>query len=115
MDRPTLEELANTANSHRMSDMWLIVIQEETKRDFQIARKLFDVIKDLNDSMEKRQGIINDLKFDKSLRAVESAAFFNAVQEKELALKIKLEIDCKEAQLRTFEKTAFLEKIKKLS
>ena len=114
MDRPTLAGLANTANSNHLSDMWLIVIQEEIDRDFQMARKLFDLVKDLNSCMEKRQAIINDLKFDRSLRAMESVAFFLDVQEREHTLKMKLEIDSKETQSRTFQKMEFLKKIRKL-
>lgn len=87
MNRPILEELGKTANSNNMADMWLVAIERETKRDFQIARKLYDVVKDLQESMGTRQAIIDDLNGNKSLRVVRSATFFRELQEKGVGLE----------------------------
>ncbi|GKC59990.1 hypothetical protein Tco_1087588 [Tanacetum coccineum] len=80
----------------------------------EIARNLLAVARDLEESLNMRQAIINEAKVNKNKKMVKSVAFFREQQDQELALMRDLMLKISEEQLRNFEKKEFVDYIKKL-
>ncbi|GJQ96316.1 retrovirus-related pol polyprotein from transposon TNT 1-94 [Tanacetum coccineum] len=60
-----LQELEQAAKSKIFTFMWVVQMEREVGNDNQIARKLLDVVKDVDKSLKTRRGIINELKVKK--------------------------------------------------
>ncbi|GJW97006.1 hypothetical protein Tco_0178814 [Tanacetum coccineum] len=92
------------------------VVQMEKKvgNDNQIARKLLDVVKDVDKSLKKRQGIIDELKVKKGMRTWKAVTFYREVEHRDMEMRQQLMLHINETQMRTFEKREFLEGMKKL-
>ncbi|GJY33376.1 hypothetical protein Tco_0417845 [Tanacetum coccineum] len=56
-----LQELEQVANSKIYAHVWVVQMDKEVRNDNDIARKLLDVVKDLDKSLAKRKEIINEL------------------------------------------------------
>nr|GEV40827.1 hypothetical protein [Tanacetum cinerariifolium] len=86
----------------------------EVANDNQIARKLLDVVKDVDTSLKKRRGIIDELKVKKGMRAWKAVTFYREVEHQEMKMRQQLMLHIKETQMRTFEKKEFVETMNKL-
>ncbi|GJR83625.1 phospholipase-like protein [Tanacetum coccineum] len=82
--------------------------------DNQIAQKLLDVVKDVDKSLKRRQGIIDELKVKKGMRAWKAVTFYKEVEHREMEMRQQLMLHIKETHMRTFEKREFVEAMKKL-
>ncbi|GJS40332.1 hypothetical protein Tco_0565375 [Tanacetum coccineum] len=70
-----LQELEQAAKSKNYALMWVVQMEREVANDNQIARKLLDVVKDVDKSLKKRRGIIDELKVKKGMRAWKAVTF----------------------------------------
>ncbi|GKD99136.1 hypothetical protein Tco_1383033 [Tanacetum coccineum] len=82
-------------------------------RDYGIARRLLEVVREVHTSLSTRQEIINEAKHHKDPRMVKSVAFFREQQAKDLNLMNDLMLKISETQLRTFDKHEFIGYAKK--
>ncbi|GJS86780.1 hypothetical protein Tco_0769416 [Tanacetum coccineum] len=60
-----LQELEQAAKSKIYALMWVVQMEREVANDNKIAQKLLDVVKDVDKSLKKRRGIIDELKVKK--------------------------------------------------
>ncbi|GKE42864.1 RNA-directed DNA polymerase, eukaryota, reverse transcriptase zinc-binding domain protein, partial [Tanacetum coccineum] len=67
--------------------MWTVMLEKEVNIDMGIVRNLSAVARDLIESLNRRQAIINESKINKNTTMVKSAAFFKAQQDQDLVLK----------------------------
>ncbi|GJX65205.1 fanconi anemia group J protein [Tanacetum coccineum] len=67
--------------------MWTVMLEKEVNIDMGIVRNLSAVARDLIESLNRRQAIINESKINKNTTMVKSAAFFKAQQDQDLAFK----------------------------
>ncbi|GKE94401.1 hypothetical protein Tco_1579256, partial [Tanacetum coccineum] len=67
--------------------MWTVMMEKEVNTDMEIARNLLAVARDLVESLNRRQAIINEAKVNKNTTMVKSVAFFREQQDQDLALK----------------------------
>ncbi|GJY98901.1 hypothetical protein Tco_0934227 [Tanacetum coccineum] len=88
-------------------------MEREVTNDNQKARKLLDVVKDLDKSLKRRQRIIDELKVKKSMRAWKAINFFRKVEHREMEMRQQLMMHNNETQMRTFKKSKFVEAMKK--
>ncbi|GJW20412.1 hypothetical protein Tco_0031034 [Tanacetum coccineum] len=109
-----LQELEQAANSKIYAHMWVVQMDMEVRTDNEITRKLLDVVKDLDKTLAKRQGIINELNDKKGMRAWKAVTFFRELEHREMEMRRQLIMHINETQMRTFEKTEFVKVMKKL-
>ncbi|GJX38149.1 hypothetical protein Tco_0251452 [Tanacetum coccineum] len=109
-----LQELEQAAKSKNYALMWVVQMEREVTNDNQIARKLLNVVKDVNKSLKKRRGIIDELKVKKGMRAWKAVTFYREVEHHEMEIRQQLMLHINETQMRTFKKREFVETIKKL-
>nr|GEW43857.1 putative reverse transcriptase domain-containing protein [Tanacetum cinerariifolium] len=69
------EELEHAANSKIYAHMWVAQMDSEVRNDNEITRKLLDVVKDLDKSLTKRHGIIDELKVKKGMRGWKAVTY----------------------------------------
>ncbi|GJR84324.1 hypothetical protein Tco_0155109 [Tanacetum coccineum] len=86
MNNTPLGELHETSNSTDLSIMWSLMMDRETDRDYSIVRNLLATARELQQSLNRRQDIINEVKIHKNHKIVKSVAFFREKQVKELQL-----------------------------
>ncbi|GJR93551.1 hypothetical protein Tco_0265725 [Tanacetum coccineum] len=109
-----LQELEQASKSKNYALMWVVQMEREVANDNQIARKLLDVVKDIDKSLKKRRGIIDELKVKKGMRAWKAVTFYREVEHCEMEMRQQLMLHINETQMRTFEKREFVETMKKL-
>ncbi|GKE07268.1 R3H domain-containing protein 1-like protein [Tanacetum coccineum] len=110
-----LQELEQAAKSKNYALMWVVQMEREVANDNQIARKLLDVVKDVNKSLKKRRGIIDELKVKKGMRTWRVVTtFYREVKHQEMEMRQQLMLHINETHMRTFEKREFVETMKKL-
>ncbi|GKC91222.1 hypothetical protein Tco_1151871 [Tanacetum coccineum] len=109
-----LQELEQAAKSKKYALMWVVQMERKVANDNQIARKLLDVVKDVDKSLKKRRGIIDELKVKKGMRAWKAVTFYREVEHQEMEMRQQLMLHINETQMRTFEKREFVETMKKL-
>ncbi|GKC11624.1 hypothetical protein Tco_1008406 [Tanacetum coccineum] len=109
-----LQELEQAANSKIYAHMWVVQMDREVRNDNNIARKLLDVVKDLDKSLAKRKEIINELNDKKGMRTWKAVTFFRELKHREMKMHRELVMHINETQMCTFEKTEFVKDIKKL-
>ncbi|GJT27894.1 hypothetical protein Tco_0908169 [Tanacetum coccineum] len=86
MNQFPLGELRKASNSTNLSMMWTVMMDREVDRDYGIARRLLEVVREVHASLSTRQEIINEAKHHKDLRIVKSVAFFKEQQAQDLNL-----------------------------
>nr|GEY16825.1 hypothetical protein [Tanacetum cinerariifolium] len=79
------------------------------------AGNLLAVARELQESLNTRQEIINEAKINKNTKMVKSVTFFRVQQDKELKLMSELILKISKTQLWTFEKMKFIDFVKKNS
>ncbi|GJX38321.1 hypothetical protein Tco_0251624 [Tanacetum coccineum] len=109
-----LQELEQAAKSKNYALMWVVQMKREVANDNQIARKLLDIVKDVDKSLKKKWGIIDELKVKKGMRAWKAVTFYREVEHREMEMRQQLMLHINETQMRTFEKKEFVEAMKKL-
>ncbi|GJX68787.1 hypothetical protein Tco_0304514 [Tanacetum coccineum] len=109
-----LQELEQAVKSKNYALMWVVQMEREVVNDNQIARKLLDVVKDVNKSLKKRRGIIDELKVKKGMHAWKDVTFYREVEHREMEMSQQLMLHINETQTRTFKKREFIETMKKL-
>ncbi|GKC76134.1 hypothetical protein Tco_1126908 [Tanacetum coccineum] len=109
-----LQELEQAAKSKNYALMWVVQMEREVANDNQIARKLLDVVKDVDKSLKKRRGIIDELKVKKGMRAWKVVTFYSEVEHREMEMHQQLMLHINETQMCTFENMEFVEAMKKL-
>nr|GFA90856.1 hypothetical protein [Tanacetum cinerariifolium] len=109
-----LQELEQAAKSKNYALMWVVQMEREVANDNQISQKLLDVVKDVDKSLKKRLGIIDELKVKKGMRAWKAVTFYREVEHQEMEMRQQLMSQINETQMRTFEKREFVKTIKKL-
>ncbi|GJR13024.1 hypothetical protein Tco_0795676 [Tanacetum coccineum] len=109
-----LQELEQAAKSKNYVLMWVVQMKKEVANDNQITRKLLDVVKDVDKSLKKRLGIIDELKVKKGMRAWKAVTFYREVEHREMEMHQQLMLHINETQMRTFEKREFVKTMKKL-
>nr|GEW29157.1 hypothetical protein [Tanacetum cinerariifolium] len=103
-----LEELEQAAKSKIYARMWVVQMEREVINNNLISRKLLDVVKDLDKSLKKGHGIIDELKVKKGMRAWKAVTFFREVEHREMEMHLQLMLHINETQMRTFEKRELL-------
>ncbi|GJZ67846.1 hypothetical protein Tco_0631086 [Tanacetum coccineum] len=98
MNQTPLGELRQTSNFIDLSKMWTVMMDREMHRDFDIARRLLEVVTELQATLNVKQKIINEAKINKNAKMVKSVAFFRDQQEKDLKLMNKLMLKISETQ-----------------
>ncbi|GJS42303.1 hypothetical protein Tco_0567346 [Tanacetum coccineum] len=73
------------------------MMEREVNTDMEIAMNLLAVARDLEESLNRRQAIINEAKVNKNKKMVKSVAFFREQQDQELALMRDLMLKISEA------------------
>ncbi|GJX61146.1 hypothetical protein Tco_0294046 [Tanacetum coccineum] len=68
------------------SHMWVVQMEREVRKDNLIAQKLLDIVKDL----DKRQGIIDDLKVEKGMRAWKAVTFLKELEHRKFEMRHQL-------------------------
>ncbi|GJQ98629.1 hypothetical protein Tco_0009768 [Tanacetum coccineum] len=86
MNNTPLGELCETSNSTDLSIMWSLMMDRETDGDYSIVRNLLVTARELPQSLNTRQKILNEAKIHKNHKIVKSVAFFRDQQVKELQL-----------------------------
>ncbi|GJU97158.1 hypothetical protein Tco_1326429 [Tanacetum coccineum] len=86
MNQSPLGELHEASNSTNLSMMWTVMMDREVDRDYGIARRLLDVVREVHVSLSTRQEIINEAKDHKDPRIMKSVAFFKEQHAKDLNL-----------------------------
>ncbi|GJX92625.1 hypothetical protein Tco_0347211 [Tanacetum coccineum] len=109
-----LQELEQAIKSKTYALMWVVQIEREVANDNQIARKLLDVVKDVDKCLKKRRGIIDELKVKKGMHAWKAITFYWEVEHCEMGMRQQLMLHINETQMRTFDKREFVEAMKKL-
>ncbi|GJW21858.1 hypothetical protein Tco_0032480 [Tanacetum coccineum] len=109
-----LQELEQAAKSKIYALVWVFQIEREVANDNQIARKLLDVVKYVDKSFKKRQGIIDELKVKKGMRAWKAVTFYKEVEHHEMEMRQQLMLHINKTHMRTFKKREFAEAMKKL-
>ncbi|GJZ67164.1 phospholipase-like protein [Tanacetum coccineum] len=79
-----------------------------------IVRRLMEVATELQASLNTRQEIINEAAISKNTKMKKSVAFFREQQDQDLKFMRDILSKISETQLRTFEKTEFVDYIKKI-
>nr|GEU48846.1 hypothetical protein [Tanacetum cinerariifolium] len=87
MNETPLRELRQTSNSTNLST---VMMDKEMARDFDIERRLLEVVTELQASLNARREIINEAKINKNAKMVKSVAFFRDQQDKDLKLMNEL-------------------------
>ncbi|GKC39394.1 hypothetical protein Tco_1051778 [Tanacetum coccineum] len=77
-----LQELEQAVKSKNYALMWVMQMEREVANDNQIARKLLDVVKEVDISLKKRRGIIDELKVKKGMRAWKAVTFYREVEHR---------------------------------
>ncbi|GJW30925.1 RNA-directed DNA polymerase, eukaryota [Tanacetum coccineum] len=85
-----LQELEQAVKSKNYALMWVVQMEREVANDNQIARKLLDVVKDIDKSLKKRWGIIDKLKVKKGMRAWKAVTFYREVEHREMEIRQQL-------------------------
>ncbi|GJS44542.1 hypothetical protein Tco_0828577 [Tanacetum coccineum] len=114
MNQTPLQELRETSNSTDLPKMWTVMMDREVVRDNDIVRRLMEVATELQASLNTRQEIINEAAISKNTKMKKSVAFFREQQDQDLKFMRDILSKISETQLRTFEKTEFVDYIKKL-
>ncbi|GJX16912.1 hypothetical protein Tco_0217744 [Tanacetum coccineum] len=109
-----LQELEQAAKSKIFALMWVVQMEREGANDNQIAQKLLDVMNDVDKSLKKGRGIIDELKVKKGIRAWKAVTFYREVEHRDMEMRQQLMLHINKTQMRTFEKREFLEGMKKL-
>ncbi|GKD61731.1 hypothetical protein Tco_1299240 [Tanacetum coccineum] len=109
-----LQELEQAAKSKIYALMWVVQMERKVANDNQIAQKLLDVVKDIDKSLKKKRGIIDELKVKKGMRAWKAVTFYREVEHREMEMCQQLMLHINETQMRAFEKREFVEAMKKL-
>ncbi|GKF12728.1 hypothetical protein Tco_0050654 [Tanacetum coccineum] len=86
MNHSPLGELRKASNSTNLSIMWTVMMDREVDRDYGIAMRLLNVVREVHASLSMRQEIINETKHHKDLRIMKSVAFFKEQHAKDLNL-----------------------------
>ncbi|GJW59560.1 hypothetical protein Tco_0108895 [Tanacetum coccineum] len=113
MNHSPLGELRKASNSTNLSMMWTMMMDREVDRDYGIARRLLEVVREVHASLSTRQEIINEAKHHKDPRMVKSVSFFREQQAKDLNLMNDLMLKISKTQLSTFDKHEFIGYAKK--
>ncbi|GKG12345.1 hypothetical protein Tco_0346582 [Tanacetum coccineum] len=113
MNQSTLGELLESSNSTNLSMMWTVMIDREVDRDYGIARRLLEVVREVHASLSTRWEIINEAKHHKGPRIMKSVAFFRKQQAMDLNLLNDLMLKISKTQLRAFDKHEFISYAKK--
>ncbi|GKD72281.1 hypothetical protein Tco_1330563 [Tanacetum coccineum] len=100
-----LQELEQAAKSKNYALMWVVQMEREAANDNQIARKLLDVVKDVDKSLKKGGGLLTTWK---------AVTFNREVEHREMEMRQQLMMHINETHMRTFEKKEFVEAMKKL-
>ncbi|GJZ62953.1 hypothetical protein Tco_0619374 [Tanacetum coccineum] len=113
MNQSPLGELREASNSTNLSMMWTVMMDREVDRDYSIAKRLLEVVREVHASLNTRQEIINEVKHHKDPRIVKSVALFREQQAMDLNLMNDLMLKISKTQLRTFYKHDFIGYAKK--
>ncbi|GJX70194.1 hypothetical protein Tco_0307365 [Tanacetum coccineum] len=114
MNQTPLQELRETSNSTDLPKKWTVMMEKELVRDNDIVRTLMEVATELQASLNTRQEIINEAAIYKNTKMKKSVAFFREQQDQDLKFMRDILSKISETQLRTFEKTEFVDYMKKL-
>ncbi|GJW93443.1 hypothetical protein Tco_0173115 [Tanacetum coccineum] len=114
MNQTPLQELCETSNSTYLPKIWTVMMDREVDRDNDTVRRLMEVATELQASLNTRQEIINEAAISKNTKMKKSVAFFREQQDQDLKFMRDILSKISETQLRTFEKTEFVDYIKKL-
>nr|GEY62647.1 hypothetical protein [Tanacetum cinerariifolium] len=79
-------------------------MEREVANDNQIAQKLLDVVKDVDKSLKKGRGIIDELKVKKGMRTRKAVTFYREVEHREMEMHQQLMMHINGTYMRTFEK-----------
>ncbi|GKE30034.1 hypothetical protein Tco_1445418 [Tanacetum coccineum] len=82
-----LQELEQAAKSKNYALMWVVQMERKVANDNQIARKLLDVVKDVDKNLKKRRGIIDELKVKKGMCAWKTVTFYKEVEHREMEIR----------------------------
>ncbi|GJV34378.1 hypothetical protein Tco_1394778 [Tanacetum coccineum] len=103
-----LQELEQAAKSKNYALMWVLKMEREVANDNQIARKLLDVVKDVDKSLKKRRGIIDELNVKKGMRAWKAVTFYREVEHREMDMRQQSMLHINKTQMRTLKKRILL-------
>ncbi|GKD45011.1 hypothetical protein Tco_1269656 [Tanacetum coccineum] len=103
-----LQALEQAAKSKNYALMWVMQMEREVANDNQIAQKLLGVVKNVEKSLKKRRGIIEELKVKTGMRACKAVTFYREVEHREMEMRQQLMLHINETHMRAFEKRNLL-------